>query len=94
MEIVWLDRALDDIESVVAFIERENPPASRIMLALIRRGVDQLARFPDIGRPGRISGTRELVIMGTPFIVPYRVNAGRVEVLAVMHGARQWPQSF
>jgi addiction module RelE/StbE family toxin len=94
MDIVWLDRALDDIEAVVAYIERENPPASRNMLSLIRRGVEQLARFPDIGRPGRVVGTREMVILGTPFIIPYRVKSDRVEILAVMHGARQWPLSY
>ena len=94
MEIVWLDRALDDIEAVVAYIERENPPALRRMLSLIRRGVEQLTRFPDIGRPGRVVGTREMVIIGTPFIVPYRVKSDRVEILAVMHGPRQWPPSF
>jgi toxin ParE1/3/4 len=47
--------------------------------------------FPDRGRPGRISRTRELVIPATPFVVAYRVGNGHVDVLAIMHGARLWP---
>jgi toxin ParE1/3/4 len=47
--------------------------------------------FPDRGRAGRISGTRELVIPATPFVVAYRVGNGHVDVLAIMHGARLWP---
>lgn len=94
MEIVWLDRALDDIEAIIAYIDSENPPGARSVFARIRRESSRLAEFPQIGRPGRVGGTRELVVSGTPFIIPYRVVEQRVEVLAVMHGARQWPKSF
>ena len=94
MEIVWLDRALDDIEAIIAYIKSENPPGARSIFARIRHESSRLAEFPQIGRPGRIGGTRELVVAGTPFIIPYRVVGQRVEILAVMHGARQWPKSF
>jgi len=94
MEIVWLNRALYDIEAIIAYIESENPPGARSVFARIREESSRLAEFPQIGRPGRIGGTRELVIVGTPFIIPYRVVGQRVEILAVMHGARQWPKSF
>jgi toxin ParE1/3/4 len=56
--------------------------------------VDTLADHPEIGRPGRIPGTRELVITNTPFVVPYRVRGDLIEVLSVFHGARRWPDSF
>ena len=46
---------------------------------------------PGIGRSGRVPGTREFVVAHTPYIVPYRVRHGMVEVLRVYHGARRWP---
>jgi toxin ParE1/3/4 len=49
---------------------------------------------PYLGRPGRVANTRELVVTSTPFIVAYRVVSDRIEILAVFHGARRWPDSF
>jgi toxin ParE1/3/4 len=47
-----------------------------------------------MGRPGRVTGTRELVVDGTPYILPYRVRNRVVQILRVLHGARRWPQRF
>ncbi len=47
-----------------------------------------------MGRAGRVPGTRELLIPGTPYIIPYRVRAGAVEILRVFHAARRWPERF
>jgi toxin ParE1/3/4 len=49
---------------------------------------------PHMRRPGRVPGTRELVIAQTPYIVPYRVQCGSIQILRVYHGARRWPDSF
>jgi toxin ParE1/3/4 len=57
----------------------------------IQAAIRQLAELPHRGRPGRWPGTRELIIAGTPDIVPYRVKGQVVEVLRVFHGARRWP---
>ncbi len=56
--------------------------------------VGRLANHPALGRPGRVSGTRELVVSGTPYIVPYRVRGETVEILRVQHAARKWPEKF
>ena len=56
--------------------------------------VDNLATFPHIGRAGRVPNTRELVVVETPYIVPYRVRDNEIEILAVFHSARQWPENF
>ena len=53
-----------------------------------------LAEHPRIGRPGRVADTRELVISGLPYILPYRVASDRVEIIRVLHSARSWPESF
>jgi toxin ParE1/3/4 len=57
----------------------------------IATSVDRLATHPTLGRPGRVPGTRELVVSGTPYLIPYRVHGKTVEILRVFHGARKWP---
>ncbi len=53
-----------------------------------------LEAHPEMGRVGRVEGTRELVISGTPFFAAYRIARRRVEILALIHGARRWPEEF
>lgn len=94
MEIFWQARALADLRAVHAYIAADNPRAARQTARRIVEAVDRLAVTPTISRPGRIVSTRELVIGGTPFIVPYRVRDGAVEILRVLHTARKWPSSL
>lgn len=91
MEIVWLPAGGRTRDAQIDYIAQENPLAAARIDEDIERQVDLLATHPLIGRPGRRRGTRELVISRTPFIVIYRVTARRVEILRVLHGARQWP---
>ena len=60
----------------------------------IRDSVAQLAQYPLLGRTGRVPGTRELIVSGTPFIVPYRIREDVVEIIVVLHAARRWPDHF
>ncbi len=92
MKIKWLRRALSNIDHIGAYIAKEDPAAATRTLRRIRGYVAILAEQPHIGRPGRIAGTRELVVPGTPYIVPYRVRGQSVEVLRVLHGAQRWPK--
>jgi toxin ParE1/3/4 len=64
------------------------------MLDRIFSAVELLQHFPGAGRPGRITGSRELVIVPTPFLVAYRVRRSKIEILALLHGARKWPEAF
>jgi toxin ParE1/3/4 len=50
-----------------------------------------LLENPKLGAPGRIPGTRELVIPKTPYIVPYRVRGTKIEIARVYHTSRRWP---
>jgi toxin ParE1/3/4 len=83
-----------DLEAIGDYIAQENPAAAARMITRIFDRTDQLTAHPQIGRAGRVSGTRELVISQTPFIVAYRQREARIEVLAVIHGARRWPETF
>ena len=92
MRVKWLSRALIDLDEVEAYIARDNPAAGAGDALNIIRSVSLLRKQPGIGRAGRVPGTRELVIPGAPYIVPYRVKDNTVEVLRVYHAARKWPQ--
>lgn len=91
MKIVWTRRALREIDQAFAFVARDSPAAASVMVALIESRAAALAEHPEIGRPGRADGTRELVLSGLPYILPYRVRDGRIEILAVFHTSRAWP---
>jgi toxin ParE1/3/4 len=94
MRVKWLDEAVDDFYELTDFIAHDNATAAKKIGGVILEAVNDLVDFPAMGRPGRVSGTRELVISGTPYLVAYRVKKGTVEVLAVLHGARKWPPEF
>lgn len=92
LAIVWSPEAIDDLQQIRAYIAEEDAAAARLVVQrVVARVTRQLPENPDSGRPGRVPGTRELVVRQTPFIVPYRVAAGRIEILRVYHGARLWP---
>lgn len=94
MRVQWTRPAHRDLEAIGDYLARDAPAAAARLVSRILSQVDRLATFPGIGRVGRVPDTRELVIVGTPFIVPYRVRDDVVEVLAVYHGARRWPEGF
>ncbi|HUO94333.1 MAG TPA: type II toxin-antitoxin system RelE/ParE family toxin [Rhizomicrobium sp.] len=95
MTPVWSPEALDDLVSLRTYIEQDDPAAARrVALHVVRNVETLLSDNPKIGRPGRVPGTRELVIPRTPFVVPYRVRGGTVQILRVFHGARRWPEKF
>lgn len=93
MKVVWTRVAQRDLIHLHGYILEHDPAAAKRMAAAILDAVATLTRFPALGRPGRVPGTRELVIADTPFLVPYRIAGGRLEIVAVLHGAQRWPPS-
>jgi addiction module RelE/StbE family toxin len=94
MYLEWSVFARADRKSIFDYIEEDNPRAAIIVDERIRTRVVGLAQFPEIGRPGRIEGTRELVIARTPYIAAYCIMGDTVRVLRVLHGAQQWPDEM
>lgn len=94
MQLKWLRRALQNLDVEAAYIAKDSPQAASDFVTHVRVSVAMLAEHPDIGRPGRIVGTRELVIKRFPYIVPYRVRGGGIEILRVFHTARKWPSQM
>jgi toxin ParE1/3/4 len=93
--IEWTEQATRQLDQAHDYIALSNSEevAARIT-TLIVTTVQQLGAFPMSGRSGRASGTRELVISNTPFIAAYAIDHDRIVILAIFHGAQQWPEAF
>jgi toxin ParE1/3/4 len=95
MNILWSPEAIADLISLRAYIAGDDPAAARRLALHIIHNIEQLLpNNPQMGCPGRVPGTRELVIPKTPFVVPYRLQRNVIQILRVYHGARRWPESF
>jgi toxin ParE1/3/4 len=84
-------QAVADLDAARDYVALDNPSAAAALAARLREAIDGLRKFPERGRPGRVPGTRELVVPRTPSVVPYRIAGREIHVLAVLHGARAWP---
>ncbi len=92
--IVWSPRAIAHLTELRAYIARDKPGAAVQTAAILLDAVERLARFPNLGRPGRVGGTRELVVPGTQYVIPDRLRGEHLEVIAVFHGRQKWPKRF
>lgn len=93
MEIRWTRQALQNLDAIAAYIALDNPSRAASFISEIKDKTQLLAQFPAIGRPGRVPGTRELVVHEN-YVLPYRVKGDLVQIIRVHHVARLWPQSF
>jgi toxin ParE1/3/4 len=94
MEIRWQSQALTDLEAIQDYLLERNPPAALRLVAELREAATRLVEHPNRGRPGRVPGTRELIVSGITYLIPYRVRGKVIEILRVFHGARRWPDDF
>ncbi len=90
-EVVWLDDALQDLDDIGSYIALDNPGAAEQIVRRIVEAVSILAWHPKVGRLLADNDTRRLTITGTPYLAFYRLRE-RIEILAVFHGARKWPE--
>lgn len=91
MALKWTRSALADLIAIVEYIEKDNVERAKSFALEIRTKTNSLKQFPALGRPGRVIGTRELVIHPN-YIIAYRVRGDVVEILRVQHVARRWPR--
>jgi len=94
MKIKWLKKALANLDNEAKYIAEDNPQTAKIAVTKIQSSVHQLAKYPALGRPGRVVGTRELVLQNTRYIIPYRVRNNRIEILRVFHTSRKLPDRW
>lgn len=93
MNIRWTRSALANLQAIADHIAHDNPVRASSFVGEIKTKTERLADFPAMGRPGRVPGTRELVVHQN-YVVPYRVKDGVVQILRVQHVARLWPQQL
>ncbi|HEV2991508.1 MAG TPA: type II toxin-antitoxin system RelE/ParE family toxin [Candidatus Angelobacter sp.] len=91
MKVRWSPAATESFSEIVKYIRQQNPAAALRVAQSIYQAIGQLKKFPHRGRPGKIKGTRELVLPSLPFIVVYRINENMIEIARVLHGAQRWP---
>ena len=94
MRIIWLDEAGRDLDRIAEYILKDDPAAALRLIYTIREATRVLSEHPNVGRTGRVEGTRELVISGLPYILPYQIAGQEIRILAVMHTSRKWPGTF
>ena len=95
-DVVWSESALDDMDSLAAYIAADNRTAAIKVLDRIERTVENLSHAPT-GRVGRVAGTYEKPVNGLPYIIAYALqhkarSGERIVILRVIHGARNWPE--
>ncbi len=90
MRVRWTTDAADDLERICDYIAESRPESARRVAQSIVQGIAGLETFPNLGRRGRVEGTRELVFVPLPFVAVYEVH-DEVQVLRILHGAQQWP---
>lgn len=91
MRIRLTDLAQRDLESIETHLGGAHPTAAIEQVLRVLDALEPLREFPNLGRPGRVPGTRELVVGGTPYLAVYRVRLNVLWVVRVLHGARRWP---
>lgn len=91
MRIVWSPTARRDLRHLRDYIGENNPAVAAETARKIVSATRRLVDYPGSGRLGRLPHTRELVVPGTPFILPYTVRGEEVRIIAVLHAARKWP---
>jgi plasmid stabilization system protein ParE len=94
VRVRWLRKALRNLDAEASFIATDDPIAARRVVIRVLAAVDLLSEQPGLGRPGRVPGTRELIVPKTRYIVPYRVRGDTVQILRVFHASRRLPERW
>ncbi len=92
MQVQWTEKAKNRLEEIEAYVARESPAAAKnIILAIIKKTAEQLSKYPESGKPGRLTGTRELLFSDSPYLVVYTVRHNTVTILTIFHTAQNFP---
>lgn len=94
MRVRWLRQALRNLDDEASYIAADNQAAAQVVVQRVLEAVAMLPEKPGMGRPGRVAGTRELVVLNTRYIVPYRVRGQTIEILRVFHTSRRLPERW
>lgn len=91
MKILWTRSAISDLRDIRNHIDFEDPQAANRIGLKILESVGQIESYPNSGRTGRVKGTRELIVVGTNYYIPYRIRNEEIQLLRVLHGRQEYP---
>ncbi len=94
MKLKWTRLALQDLRHLHEYIADDNPSAASRMVTRMQEATERLKNHPQMGRPGRVQGTRELVIAGSPYVVVYILGDSEIQIVAIIHSAMRWSDTF
>lgn len=94
MKVSWTQRARRDLRELISYIADDSIQGAGLVADRILGAAKYLGRMPRSGRSGRVRGTRERVVLRTPYILVYKIGSGRLRILRVYHAARRWPSRF
>lgn len=92
MKAVWTRAAIRDLTQIREYIARENPGAAREIALKIVDATERIIQFPEVGRIGRVKGTRESIVPGTPYLIIYRMKKKAIHFISVRDGRTDWPK--
>ena len=92
MKAVWTRAAIRDLTHVREYIAHENPDAAREIALKFVGATERITQLPELGRIGRVNGTREVVVSGTQYLMVYRLKKNAIHFLRVLHGHQKWPR--
>jgi toxin ParE1/3/4 len=85
---------MSDLEELAAYVANDSERTAAFVETRVHEAAQLIAQFPHAGRRGRVAGTRERVVLRTPYILTYRLQSDRIRILRVYRGARRWPARF
>ena len=94
MKVLWSRRAIRHLIALRNLVAKDSEQNAAEVAKRILDAVELLPSHPALGRPGRLPGTRELIVPNTPFVIPYRFRRERGELIAVFHGRQRWPEKL
>jgi toxin ParE1/3/4 len=92
MLVIWAPQSIADLQDIWDYIAEDNPRAATELVGAVRAKAEYLSRYPRLGRAGRGKQVRYVPVIGTPYFIVYRLSKANIEVLRVVHGARDWPR--
>jgi toxin ParE1/3/4 len=91
MQLRWTEEAANDLERIADYLVQNTPGRAQQLIERIYDAAGSLLVLPHRGRPGKVKGTRELVLSALPYVVVYAVREDSVVIVRILHGAQQWP---
>lgn len=92
MRLRWTTAAADDLERIAEYLFEKTPQNASQLIRKIYEAPSSLKTHPNLGRPGKKEGTRELVLTPLPYVVIYQVKGDATYILRILHGAQDWPR--